>query len=70
MANSNDFLPFNDYVCFGGRYVELEEVLSLKDKEILEKTHRLEELSMQVSNKRPLSRVTCCCVRSKVLNPV
>ena len=36
--------------CMIGRYVELEEMLSLKDKEILEKTHRLEELSTQVSN--------------------
>jgi len=33
------------------RYVELEEMLSLKDKEILEKTHQLEELTTQV-NKR------------------
>lgn len=33
-----------------GRYVELEEMLSLKDKEILEKTRRLEELNTQVNN--------------------
>lgn len=32
------------------RYVELEEMLSLKDKEILEKTRRLEEIDAQVSN--------------------
>ena len=30
------------------RYVELEEMLSLKDKEIVEKSRQLEELTMQV----------------------
>lgn len=44
-----------------GRYVELEELLSLKDKEILEKTHRLEDLTTQASNQRTNNMMICCC---------
>ena len=54
------------------RYVELEEMLSLKNKEILDKSCRLEELNAQVGNRglMYIGNMLLVMFRSKVFCPM